>query len=341
VGLKIPDRFYYALFYCIIAKGHLLVDTHDLGKDGLNTALILSQLIPILVGMKCTLVSCSKMTTPEELLGKIFHLPNSLIESEGINGDETPKKWRDLKKLKIEDILLEIPLSVITPSVTPTVPPKLTKKQTDLLSRGKGPQISQIVVVENLELAPIQTQLTLLEVMKSKRVQVHGFRYSTSELFTVIGVAGNKDPEQSMRLSETMLDSFLMRLTIVKPLEAISQKLSNDLFFNPAFIPKEILALRTAIPTIFLHKDIEHYIRNLVIALRTHSMVANGASPRATAALKAVVRAVSLFSGQKFVTPSHVKTVAEIVLSHRITLKSKAVSSEVIQNVLESVIPPV
>lgn len=43
---------------------------------------------------------------------------------------------------------------------------KTPKKQTqhDALRSAKGPQISPIIVVENLELAPLQTQLALLEV---------------------------------------------------------------------------------------------------------------------------------------------------------------------------------
>jgi hypothetical protein len=96
-GLKIPEKLYYSLFYCIISKGnsytrcpltqgHLLIDVEDLGKEGINCAYLLSQvlflvkcqfskIVPLLVGMKCTLLNCSKMTTPEEILSKMVNLP--------------------------------------------------------------------------------------------------------------------------------------------------------------------------------------------------------------------------------------------------------------------------
>jgi hypothetical protein len=56
MGLKIPEKLYYSLFYCIISKGnylkrdsltqgHLLIDVEDLGKEGINSAHLLSQVL--------------------------------------------------------------------------------------------------------------------------------------------------------------------------------------------------------------------------------------------------------------------------------------------------------
>lgn len=55
-------------------------------------------------------------------------------------------------------------------------------------------------------------------------------------------------------------------------------------------------------------------------------------------------RAVALFAEQKFVTPSHVTAIVGAILAHRITLRTQAASqmtaSEVIWDVLNTVIPP-
>lgn len=105
-----------------------------------------------------------------------------------------------------------------------------------------------------------------------------------------------------------------------------------------------------------MSQDVEQYIRSIVVSLRNHSLVASGASPKATAALNSIVkycrlkqlqftysRVVALFAGQKFVTPSHVLSIASAVLRHRITLKQSTQAStlEVVNSVLESEIPPV
>lgn len=54
-------------------------------------------------------------------------------------------------------------------------------------------------------------------------------------------------------------------------------------------------------------------------------------------------RAVALFAGCKYVTPSHVTSIAASVLCHRITLKTEAQPADpldVLKNVLDSVQPP-
>jgi hypothetical protein len=70
----------------------------------------------------------------------------------------------------------------------------------------KGPQISQTIIVENLELAPIQTQSALFDVMRTQRLVLHGYRYTTSELFSVIAIIGhNEDNERVNELTEQMV----------------------------------------------------------------------------------------------------------------------------------------
>jgi MoxR-like ATPase len=59
---------------------------------------------------------------------------------------------------------------------------------------------------------------------------------------------------------------------------------------NPAWTPKELLSMRLSLESIYLSKDIEQYMRNIVVLLRNHPQVKGGVSPLATSAMKHTVR---------------------------------------------------
>eukprot|EP01117_Protostelium_nocturnum_P014586 TRINITY_DN5560_c0_g1_i1.p1 TRINITY_DN5560_c0_g1~~TRINITY_DN5560_c0_g1_i1.p1 ORF type:complete len:543 (+),score=116.54 TRINITY_DN5560_c0_g1_i1:132-1760(+) len=73
---KLPKHLYYSLLYCIISKGHLLLDvtdiddhpdcsTHGAGFD-------IQNVLPAFVGLKCSYISCTQETTPSHLTQALF-----------------------------------------------------------------------------------------------------------------------------------------------------------------------------------------------------------------------------------------------------------------------------
>ncbi len=59
---------------------------------------------------------------------------------------------------------------------------------------------------------------------------------------------------------------------------------------SPAWTPKELLSMRLSLETIYISKDIEQYMRNIVMLLRNHPQVKGGVSPLAASAMKHTVR---------------------------------------------------
>jgi len=341
-GLNIPEQLYCALFYCIISKGHLLVNISNLGQDGIHTGIVLQQMVPFLVGMKCTYLSCSKLTTLEILLEKMISAQTSETHKSDASSVFRAASSSIRKAVNDEQDLggiytsSALPLSTTTSNVT--IP---LQTQTPKVSIGphRGPQISQVIIIENLESAPISTQHALFEVMETQKLLLYGRRYSTSELFTVIVItSGNLDETQNINpLSEKMYDSFLVSVDLSKPL--VFQISKEDA--HPAYTPKELVSLRAAVPTIYLNKDVEQYMRNIIFSLRHNSEVTSAISPKATSSLEQVVRVVALLNGQIFVTPSHVLSIAGSVLCHRITLKTNQSIMDFFNHILNLEIPPV
>jgi MoxR-like ATPase len=109
---------------------------------------------------------------------------------------------------------------------------------------------------------------------------------------------------------------------------------------------EQILEMRAAVETVYVHADLEKYIAELVHATRVDRRVAVGASPRASLAFLKLGRAYAALEGRDFILPDDVKRFAMPVLGHRLLLQpehwmSQRVRGDVLRDVLEKTTVPV
>ena len=86
----------------------------------------------------------------------------------------------------------------------------------------------------------------------------------------------------------------------------------------------DILAAQRAVRAIHVEPAVQAYILALGVATRGANDVALGASPRGVLALLAAAQAAAAIDARDFVTPDDVKTVAPLVLAHRIIVRPEA-----------------
>ena len=87
------------------------------------------------------------------------------------------------------------------------------------------------------------------------------------------------------------------------------------------------------------------YIRDIILATRTHPDIRIGSSTRGSIALLRGAQAVAATSGRDFVTPDDIKKIAVPALSHRIVLTREAEISGItapalIQSILDTIEVP-
>ena len=108
----------------------------------------------------------------------------------------------------------------------------------------------------------------------------------------------------------------------------------------------DLLASRQAVArSVRVDPGIQRYILDVVTATRRDESVQIGAGPRASLALLDCARARAALLGRDFATPDDVKTQAEAVLAHRVTLAPEAemegvTLAEVLRRIFESVEVP-
>ena len=104
--------------------------------------------------------------------------------------------------------------------------------------------------------------------------------------------------------------------------------------------------MREAIEGVYLHRDLERYIVDLVGKTRQDTRVSVGSSPRGALALLKLSMARAAMEGRDYVIPDDVKVFAGPALIHRIILvpelwmKSGA-TGDIIEDILTAVAVPV
>lgn len=188
-----------------------------------------------------------------------------------------------------------------------------------------GPIHAQIVLVDEINRATPKTQSSLLEAMEERQVTVDGETYPLGPPFMVLATQNPIEYEGTFPLPEAQLDRFMLRIRLgypskdeemeilnrqrsVHPIEGISQVVSVE----------ELLDAQEAIKEIYVDKQVESYMVELVRETRTHPDVYLGSSSRGALALYRIGQARAAMFGRDYVLPDDIKALAGSALGHRI-----------------------
>ena len=211
-----------------------------------------------------------------------------------------------------------------------------------------GPIMAQIVLADEINRATPKTQSALLEAMEEGQMTVDGVTYRLSNPFLIMATQNPIEYEGTFPLPEAQLDRFLLRIKIGYPQpEDELRVLASQQYQHPlqnlqqVVSLQELLSVQQAIKDVYVAKEVQKYIVNLITASRRHSDVYLGSSPRGSLALFRTAQARAAMSGRDFVIPDDVKALAEVVLAHRIIVGPAArikniTSRSVVQDILQN-----
>jgi MoxR-like ATPase len=208
----------------------------------------------------------------------------------------------------------------------------------------QGPLFANIVLADEINRAPAKVQSALLEAMQEHQVSIGGNTYRLPEPFLVLATQNPIESEGTYPLPEAQLDRFLLKVHVGYPTRAeereILQRMSGggEIAVSRVLDPAAVLEIRRSVLGIHLDPRLADYIVDLVRATREPatvglgslaSLVAFGASPRASIALAQAARGNAVIQGRTFVTPQDIQALAPDVLRHRIVLSFEAEAEEV------------
>ena len=168
------------------------------------------------------------------------------------------------------------------------------------------------------------------------------------------------EQEGTYPLPEAQVDRFLLKVVIGYPSreeekQIIRQNITNEKkHIQPLLKPEEIIEAQKVVEKIYIDEKIERYIVDIVFATRfpsdyglndLASIIAFGASPRASISLARAARSYAFLRQRGYVIPEDVRAVCHDVLRHRIGLTYEAeanniTADEIISEILDKVEVP-
>ena len=224
----------------------------------------------------------------------------------------------------------------------------------------KGPIFANFVLADEINRAPAKVQRALLEAMQERLVTIGDSTFPLDEPFLVMATQNPIEQEGTYPLPEAQVDRFLMKVVIGYPTKdeervIIRQNISNEKRKVEALIkPHEIIEAQKIVEQIYVDEKIERYIVDIVFATRypadyglndLTSIIAFGASPRASISLARAARAYAFLHQRGFVIPEDVIAVCHDVLRHRIGVTYEAeanniTTDEIITEILDKIQVP-
>ena len=223
-------------------------------------------------------------------------------------------------------------------------------KNTGRLEYHPGAVLCNLFLADELNRATSRTQSALLEAMEEGQVTVDGVSHPLPSPFLVIATQNPAGASGTQLLPDSQLDRFMVRLSMGYPAPAEeAELLRRKQSGNPLDQVEQVAdaqtleEMRKATDTVFLSPAVIEYIISLIGATRSHPLITQGASPRATLAVAAMARAVAFFQGRTYVIPEDVQLIFRDTVEHRLILSPRVEGEGLphpILSVLKGVQPP-
>jgi MoxR-like ATPase len=224
----------------------------------------------------------------------------------------------------------------------------------------KGPIFTNLLLADEINRAPSKVQSALLEAMQEHQVTIAEQTFRLNEPFLVLATQNPIEQEGTYPLPEAQVDRFMLKLKVTYPTRDEERMIldrmttGHSIAIQAVVHPDEILSARKIVNEIYVDDKLKNYILDLVFATRypdrfrmesMKTLIAYGASPRATICLTQAAKAYAFLQGRGYVTPEDVKTIGPDVLRHRVLLTYEAeaentTSEDVVQKLFAAVEVP-
>src|SRR5512141_259728 len=138
----------------------------------------------------------------------------------------------------------------------------------------KGPVFANFILADEINRSPAKVQSALLEAMQERQVTIGETTWKLDEPFLVLATQNPLEQEGTYPLPEAQVDRFMLKVKIGYPsreeeLQIMRQNvLDEKRDIKPVVTPKQILAARDVVKSVYMDEKIERYILDIVIATR-------------------------------------------------------------------------
>jgi len=218
----------------------------------------------------------------------------------------------------------------------------------------KGPIFTNFLMVDEMNRLTPKTQSALLEAMSERQTTIDGTTYPLPDPYFAIATQNPHEAEGTFPLIESQCDRFmfstvLAHLDAASELEILRRERAGELDWKiyrdriaPLLSPADVAAMAATVREVRVDEAALAYMRDIVLATRSHGDIRLGASSRASIALLRGSMARAAMNNRAYVIPDDTRALAPAVLRHRILLTREAAitgvtADAVITEILETV----
>ncbi len=224
----------------------------------------------------------------------------------------------------------------------------------------KGPIVSNIVLLDEINRGSPKTQSALLEVMEEKAITIEGKQEPLVKPFMVIATMNPYESEGVYLLPEAELDRFMIKLYIDYPSNKGKKKginIEKNMLLrkhknhiskvSKLFDRLQLLDIINYINTnIKVGECIIDYIAEIAYKTRSDERLDYGISPRVSEHLLYASKAMAYLNGRDYVIPDDVKHLCPYMLPHRMKINidyeiDGLTTTDVVKDILNSTEIPI
>ncbi len=246
-----------------------------------------------------------------------------------------------------------------TPDLMPSdvVGTTVFNPQSAQFTTRNGPVFTNLLLADEINRTPPKTQAALLEAMEERQATIDGVSFPLPPLFMVCATQNPIECEGTYPLPEAQIDRFMVKASTGYPsvdeeLELLSRGAAG---FDARYLERagvaqtvtadEIASARRDVRAVHVAGSLQRYVYDIVAGTRSAGELSLGASPRAALHLLVATQASAAIDGRDFATPDDVKSVAPLVVTHRLIVRPEAevegvTAATVVSRVLDSVAVP-
>ena len=200
-------------------------------------------------------------------------------------------------------------------------------KVTGELKYHEGAAVCNFLLADEINRASSKSQSSLLEVMEEHQITMDGKTIVLPSPFMVLATQNHIETYGTYHLPEAQMDRFLMRVSMGYPtkqeeMDILDVQSKSVGEINAVMSLEDIVQLQKEVEAVQVTNKIKRYIVDIADYSRNSQDISLGISPRGSIALLKISKAMAFINDRNYVLPDDVKSVASIVLAHRITMSA-------------------
>ena len=200
-------------------------------------------------------------------------------------------------------------------------------KVTGELKYHEGAAVCNFLLADEINRASSKSQSSLLEVMEEHQITMDGKTIILPYPFMVLATQNHIETYGTYHLPEAQMDRFLMRVSMGYPtkqeeMDILDVQSKSVGEITAVMSLEDIVQLQKEVEAVQVTNKIKRYIVDIADYSRNSQDISLGISPRGSIALLKISKAMAFINDRNYVLPDDVKSVASIVLAHRITMSA-------------------